>query len=74
MIHRLSPRQETGSKWLTVTLLGIYVIVVLLLATQHTDADVNTNNTQTAKNIFRQQTVYKAPASTELHPQTIYKP
>gem|GEM_PF-1607795 len=74
MIHRLSHRQETGSKWLTVTLLGIYFIVVLLLAIQHTDADTASGNTPTDKNIFRQQATYKAPAVTEIHQQTAYQP
>lgn len=69
MIHRLSPRQETGSKWLTVTLIGIYIIVVLLLAIQRTDADTRTNTS--AKNAYKQQTVYKLPPG--MHLQASYR-
>jgi len=72
MIHRLSPRQETGSKWLTVTLLGIYFIVVLILAIQHSDADTRTN--QTARNNYKQDPAYKAQPNTEIHTQTAYRP
>ncbi|MBS1688166.1 MAG: hypothetical protein JSS96_05545 [Bacteroidetes bacterium] len=72
MMHRLSPRQEAGSKWLTATLLSIYIIVVLLLAIQHSDTDTKTN--QTAKNTYGQNTIYNPQIGTEIHTQTAYKP
>jgi len=71
MIHRLSPRQEAGSKWLTATLLSIYIIVVLLLAIQRSDADTKTDHT--AKNSYNQGVIYSPQAEAEIHTQTAYK-
>ena len=70
MINRLSPRQETGSKWLTATLVSIYIIIVLLLAIQRSDAD--TRNSKNGKSQYSQAMLNKSQVKAEIHTQTVY--